>query len=1134
MSYNTVSILNHKRGLPLCAGNALCFLVIFFVSCGTGHQEKLLFEKISPAVSGIVFSNTLSEMDSSYSFINEFGYMGGGVGIGDFNNDGLKDIYFTGNQVSSRLYLNKGNNRFEDITTTAGVGTNVWCAGVSVADVNNDGYDDIYVCVFGKDLVQPEKNLLFINQQNLQFKEEAGVYGLADTGNSTQAAFFDYDRDGDLDMYLANYLLSENNANSIFPKDNSGRSPANDRLYRNEGTPAGVNHPVFTDVTLGAGIREDGYGLGIAVSDYNNDNWPDIYVANDFLSNDELWLNNKNGTFANVIAASMQHQSYSSMGADAADLNNDALTDIVTLDMLPETNERRKLSFSIMNYERYETERSMGYEPEFVRNMLQLNNGTRLSGDTAVPHFSEIGQYAGIHATDWSWSVLMPDIDLDGWKDIHITNGIGRDFINGDFLAFSGGVFSSSLSKEEKRKAIRNKLAALDHVRLSNYVYLNNRDHTFTDVSALSGANEPSMSNGAAYADIDNDGDLDLIVNNINAGAFVLLNRTRENNTSPSPHFITVRLKGDSLNPKAIGAKVLLYRKGETQLLEQYPVRGYFSSVDTDLHFGLGTDKQADSILITWPRGQTRLYQLGAVDSIYLFSEKEGVPIHVQPAPGPQALFTETDAAGGILFSHVDVPFNDYTEQRLLPQKFSQQGPRITTGDVNNDGEMDFFAGGGFNFPGELYIKQKGAGYAVSFIGDSIKWQEDMDCRFLDTDGDRDLDLLITYGDTRYDEKSVHYIPSIYRNDGKGNFRKYTEAFSDSIRVIAGCVAEGDYDKDGDLDLFIGGRVSKRYPLAPRSYLLQNNNGVFTDVTQRVCGALLQPGMVTAAVWTDYDKDKNPDLVIAGEWMPLRFFSSKNGVLIEKTAGAGTAGEEGLWRCIKAADADNDGDIDIIAGNLGLNCDYRCSPETPLELFATDMDKNGSIDPVPFYYLKNKEGKRQSYPALSLPQLGSQVPSVFKKFLYYKDYAQAGYKNLFGHFAGKDVLHLRCTETRTCWFENTGKGSFVKHPLPGAVQFAPVNAILCNDFDKDGKNDLLLAGNEYQTEIITGRFDASYGQFLKGLDGKRFKLLSSGESGFFIRGDVRDIALLDAGNNRQWILAAVNAGRMRVFEIRQP
>ncbi|MDP4215682.1 MAG: VCBS repeat-containing protein, partial [Bacteroidota bacterium] len=803
-------------------------------SC-TQKRKDSLFTRLDPGESGIHFSNDLSDDDSSRSFINEFGYMGGGVGVGDFNNDGLKDLFFSGNQVSCKLYINKGNNQFEDITEKAGLGTDVWATGVSIVDINNDGYDDIYVCVLGKDLIHPAKNLLFINQHNLTFKEEAEEYGLAFSGSSTQAVFFDYDKDGDLDMYLVNYLVGAN-TNSITPRIRTGRSPANDRLFRNEGYSKTKGHPVFSDVTLQANIKEDGYGLGVAVSDFNNDGWPDIYVANDFLSNDELWLNNHDGTFSNCISTALQHQSYSSMGADAADINNDGLPDIMTLDMLPETNERKKTSVFFMNYERYQAERRMGYEPEFMRNMLQLNNGCFKSGDSIkTPYFSEIGQLAGIQATDWSWSVLLADFDNDGWKDIHITNGIGRDFINGDFLEFSSNIFNSGKSRAEQEKIIRKRLAELDHVNLPNYLYHNDHHYQFTDISAEAGINEPSMSNGAVYVDLDNDGDLDLVVNNIDKEAFVFINNTTQKNKPPANHYLSLRLNGDSLNPRGFGTKIYVYNEGQVQMQEEYPVRGYFSSVDQQLLFGLGKADHVDSLTVIWPDERRQTLRSLPADTILALNwhEAGGAGGRGQGATGVNpdgpTLFTEIGSSTGLAYLHHENPFNDFSVQRLLPHKYSQLGPFLTTGDINNDGATDVFIGGAYNFSGKLFMQQPDHTFAGKNLVDSIKMEEDMDCLLFDADNDGDLDLLVTGGDVQYEENSVFYKPRLYLNDGKGHFTLKPDAIPASVMTIAGVVTAGDYDGDGDLDLFIGGRVSKEYPLSPRSYILQNNKGVFTD-----------------------------------------------------------------------------------------------------------------------------------------------------------------------------------------------------------------------------------------------------------------------------------------------------------------
>ena len=1111
----------------------ICFLFSSVVtqSCRT-KNNNLLFSKLHPSESGIHFSNDIHDTDSTNSMINEFGYMGGGVGIGDFNNDGLKDIFFTANQVTSRIYINKGNNQFYDITEKAGLVTNVWATGVSVVDINSDGYDDIYICTYGKNLIRRSKNLLYINQHDLTFKEQATNYGLADTGYSSQAAFFDFDRDGDLDMYLANYTFNNSNvsANYIVPRDNSGKSPANDRLYRNEGDSLHLGHPVFTDVSLQAGIKEDGYGLGIAVSDFNNDGWPDVYLANDFVSNDILWLNNKNGTFTNCIDRAMRHQSYSSMGVDAADLNNDGLGDVVTLDMLPEDNERKKITYSSMNYERYQAERYRGYDPSFMRNMLQLNNGNINNENILLPFFSEIGQLAGIHATDWSWSVLLADFNNDGWKDVHITNGIGRDFINIDFIEFSNEVFQSITDRKEQQKAIKKKLASLSHVELSNYLYSNNKDYTFTDISKNAGVDELSLSNGAAYADLDNDGDLDLVVNNINKTAFVFVNNTIQKGQPKQAHFLKVALNGESGNKHAFGAKICIYSNGKMQMQEQNPVRGYYSSVDPDLVFGLGAETKVDSLVAIWPNGQKTVRKNIAADSILILSSQDVQTDQQELKTNLPHLFTDITSSSGISYRHTDYEFNDFAVQRLLPQKFSQLGPFLTTGDIDNDGRTDIYVGAAATFSGVFYLQNPDQTFHPKNLTEGSKFEEDSDCLLFDADNDGDLDLIATYGDIQQPDTSSYYRPRLYINDGKGKFSFKSNAIPDQVRTIAGCVSAGDYDHDGDLDLFIGGRVSKQYPLSPRSFILQNDHGVFSDITENACAFLQKPGMVTSSVWTDFDNDRQLDLIVAGEWMPVRFFKNDRGILKEVTDGTGLEQINGMWRRLAAADMDNDGDIDLIAGNLGLNCRFKVSPSEPMQLFAEDLDNNGSIDPILFYYIKDKKGEKRLFPDINRNQFADQVPAIKKKFLLNKDYSKASFDDIF---KGKqNPMKLYCDETRSCYFENLGNGKFAKHILPMEAQFAPVNAIICEDFDNDGMKDLLLAGNDYQTEVVTGRYDASYGCFLKGDREKNFTAMSPVNSGFILKGDVKDMKSLTMANGKKLILAAVNNDSLRVFQVR--
>lgn len=1105
---------------------------LFLLCCRTAPKQtnNISFKALPSSQTGINFQNTITENDSINLITNEYLYTGSGVGIGDFNNDGLPDVFLGGNQKSSRLYLNKGNFRFEDITEKAGLVTDFWATGISIVDINSDGYDDIYVCASGSKDPALRKNRLFINNHKLGFSEQAFAYGLADSGYATQAVFFDYDKDGDLDMYLVNHQLYNLNANTIVAPNDPVHAGAADRLYRNEGVQGKLNHPVFTDVSAEAGISDFGYGLGLVVSDFNNDNWPDLYVANDYIANDLLWLNNQHGGFTNAITKTIKHTSYSSMGVDAADINNDGWTDVTSLDMLPENNERQKLMFSFMTDERYELERRTGYAPEFMRNMLQLNNGLRHNNDTALPFFSEIGQFAGIHQTDWSWSVLMADLNNDGWKDMHITNGMGRDMLNQDFVAaFKNDQQLSGLSKSEIAKIAIQKLQEMGQVDLKNYCYQNNGDLTFANVSSAAAIDIPAVSNGCAYADLDKDGDLDLIVNNINKEAFVFANQARQDATASTNNYLSVVLQGSGLNTSGIGAKVWLYANAKVQYTEQNPVRGYMSSVDKILHFGVGNTTKIDSLVVLWSDDKKQTIKKVTGNQLIVLKQQEAQQ-NWQPTqrPTPQ-WFADLTKKLKLDYKHSETYFNDFDFQRLLPQKYSQLGPFITEGDVDGDGLTDFFVGGAYNQTGKIFIQRKDGSFEAKDLEGAHKEQEDLGCVFLDADGDKDLDLFVNSGGYEYDAGSTNYIPRLYKNDGKGNFTIDKEAIASPIYTSAQSVAAADFDGDGDVDIFMGGRVSpSKYPVSPRSYLLQNNGGRFTDVTAEVCPELVEPGMITAALWTNINNDKKPDLVIAGEWMPIRFFVNENGRLREQNSAI--KDKIGQWRSLALADVDKDGDMDIVAGNLGRNNSYKASPERPIKLFAKDLDANGSIDPILAYYINDEAGGAQLYPFIGRDQFASQAPFIKKKYLYHKDYASLTIGRLFEEEKREDMLELTCNETHSCWIENKGDDGFVLHPLPVEAQWSPVNAILCTDIDKDGNSDLLLAGNEYQMSVMTGRYDASYGLFLKG-DGKgNFKTVRPATSGFIIDGDVKDLKLLKT-TSVSLIFAAVNNEPLKVFGI---
>ena len=1114
----------------------LLFFCVGLVCCSSPkNKEGLNFTSLPSSKTGIDFKNIIVENDSLNMFTNEYTYMGAGVGIGDFNNDGLPDIFFAGNQVSSKLYLNKGKMQFEDITQKAGLSTTSWCTGVSVVDINNDGWLDIYVCVSGKVPDAKRKNLLFINQHNLSFKEEAAAYGLAETAYCTQAVFFDYDKDGRLDMYLLNHDLTDARPNDIKDKKVDSNAIAADKLFHNDGIPAGMDHPVFSNISKQAGITEDGNGLGVVVSDFNGDGYPDIYVANDYIRNDLLWLNNKNGTFSNCITSALKHQSYSSMGTDAADLNNDRLPDIISLDMQPETSERKKMMYSFLSDQRHQLEMQKGYEPEYIHNMLQLNNGNRFVNNRQEPFFSEISELAGIAETDWSWSVLIADLDNDGWKDIHIANGMGRDPTNIDFLEYRHNtVVQTGIpdNNAAQQKVFVNHLASLGSVPMRNYIYRNKGNCSFEDVSVKAGISEMAISNGAVYVDLDNDGDLDLITNNINGNAFVLQNETntpdirlRKNN------YLTIKLNGSAFNKDGFGALVYAYSKGFTQMVEQSPVRGYLSSVDNRLHVGLGNN-QIDSLKIIWPDGKTQLLphpvcnKLLQVDYSAAVNGFYATPIEARPFFNEVTQQVKTD------FQHRETFFFDYAFQPLIQQKYSQEGPFISTGDINGDGLEDFFIGGAFHQSGKVFLQQKDGSFSGKDLVKAIKNEEDLQSILFDADGDKDLDLLVIGGSSEFDVNSSFYQPRLYLNDGKGNFSLSNTAFSPLVRTPGKAVAVADMDGDGDMDIFIGGRVSLgSFPQPPRSYILRNDKGKFTDVTTTVCPALENPGLLNAAVWVDIDNDKKPDLIIAGDWMPIRIFKNNGTSLTEITEQSGLSRLPGFWRSLAVVDIDHDGNLDIVAGNLGLNNPYHINSQQPAQMIAKDFDGNGVVDPIFCYWIKNSLGIYQLSSGISRDEWATQVPAIKKQFDNNAAYAKASMDQLFTKPAMDQSMVLNCAETRSGYFKNDGKGKFNFHAFPVMAQFAPVNALVCTDLNGDGNTDIIVAGNEYQTQVSAGRYDASYGLVLMGDSKGVFNALSPVSSGLIIDGDTKDLKLIHLPK-QQLLLAAVNDEKMKAFVVK--
>ena len=1135
--------------------------LLFLISCARPkNQPDLRFTLLPSSVTGIDFTNTITENDSLNMFVNEYTYMGGGVGVGDFNRDGLPDLFFAGSQVSSRLYLNKGDCHFEDITTKAHVTTDNWCTGVTVVDINNDGWPDIYVCVSGKVPGARRRNLLFINQHDLTFKEEAAEYGLADTSYSTQAVFFDYDHDGRPDMYLVNHTLDDPFPNNIRERRLDSNAVAADKLYHNEGIPPGKDHPVFKDVSKQAGIVEDGNGLGVAIGDFNNDGLPDIYVDNDYINNDLLWLNNGDGTFTNVIASAIRHQSYSSMGVDAADINNDGFTDIITLDMQPETSQRKKTMYSFLTDQRHQQELDRGYQPQYIHNMLQLNNGTRhidarqesgparpLTGPATPdaahhprilvppggrdePFFSEIGEMAGLAETDWSWSVLIADFDNDGWKDVHITNGLGRDPTNTDFLEYAHNtVLATGIPQSDpaQRRKFMDRLSTRGPLALRNYLYHNTGGLLFEDISESAGITETAVSNGAVYVDLDNDGDLDLVTNNINGPAFIRRNDAARN------HYLTIRLTGDSTNRDAIGATVYAYQKDRTQVVSEYPVRGYLSSVDSRLHFGFGKD-DVDSLKIVWPDGRQQSIPHPSLDTILSVSYARTSTQDPPADPKAPPLFVDATRQLRTEFRHKETFFFDYQFQPLILQKYSQEGPFISTGDLNGDGLEDFFIGGAFKQSGRLFFQNRDGSFTGRDLVSGSKYEEDMQSVIFDANGDEYPDLLVLGGSSEFDDHSSFYQPRLYLNDGKGNLRLDSTAFSMSIRTPAKCVAVADLDADGLPDIFIGGRVSLgTYPQSCKSYILHNDHGRFVDVTSTVCPALSNAGMLNAAVFTDLDGDGRPDLVIAGDWMPIRIFHNDGKTLQEITAASGLQELPGFWRSLLITDVNHDGYPDIVAGNLGLNNPFHIRVSQPAELISKDFNGNGIMDPILCYYLKDQEGKYTLSSGISRDNWGHQMPALKKRYEDNESYAKASMDELFTGDMMAGALVLEARETRSGYFENDGHGHFSFHPFPLMAQIAPVNAMVCTDVDGDGHPDLILAGNEYQAAVLTGRYDASYGLLLRGDGHGGFLAMSPADDGLILDGDVKDLKLIHAGGHKT-LLSAINDQPLRAFRLSTP
>jgi len=1066
-------------------------------------SQQTLFQLLSPRETKISFSNNINETENLNVLAYEYFYNGGGVAVGDINNDGLEDIFFTSNMGENKLYLNLGNMKFKDITKEACPGLEGrkggWKTGVTMADVNGDGLMDIYICYSGKVDSNMRRNQLFINQGNLKFVEKAKEYGLDDPGYSTQAVFFDYDNDGDLDMFLLNHNVKKIDNLELSKFRNSTDPYAGDKLFENQN-----GH--FVDVSQKAGIHQYPltFGLGVAIADINQDGWQDIYVTNDYNEPDYVYINNHDGTFTEKSKDYFRHIAQFSMGVDIADFNNDGLPDIMTLDMLPEDNRRQKLLQLQENYETFQLMIDQDLYRQYMHNMLQLNNGDGT--------FSEIAQLSGVSNTDWSWCPLLADFDNDGYKDLFITNGYFRDYTNKDFLRYWGDY---KIKKAMDREPVQlfDLIQAMPVTKYPNYIFRNNHDLTFSNKQKEWGIDQPKISSGAVYVDLDNDGDLDLVVNNINENAFVYKNQSREKDKTS---YLAIKLKGKGANTNAIGAKVYIYADGLMQYQEVNPNRGYLSCVSTVLHFGLGDKTKVDSVRIIWPDQSRQLLTDVAINQKLIIDEKNVSPPENQKSKTEKTIFAKAPAI--IDYKHEEFTENDFKRQLLMLFMYSKTSPVIAKTDVNKDGLEDLFVSGDKNKPGKIYVQQARGKFSPLDIniGDE-NTSAISDASFFDANGDGYPDLYVAKGGYSLWEPNTPALQDeLYINDGKGNFKLSQGLLPDMSANSKSCVRPCDYDNDGDMDLFVGGRVIPgKYPLAPKSYLLTNDGKGHFNITSTPFDNI---GMVTDAQWVDLNNDGRKDLIICGEFMPVKVFINTVNGFVDKTSEYFDKPENGFWFSLNVADVDGDGKPDIIAGNLGLNSQIHDSEKEPAELYYADFDGNGSIDPFFNFYVQGK-----SYPFVSRDELNEQIYPMRKKFHSYKDYSDATIKDIFSNEELAKAGKLTVTENKTVCFLNRN-GKFVKSVLPMQAQFSMVSKIITKDFDHDGKTDLLLLGNHTDNRLKLGSIDANYGCLLTG-DGKgNFNYVSQPLSGLSVKGDVKSADEITIAGEKYIVIGISNVG----------
>ena len=1112
-------VVTEPSRLPKAGVMGTLVLLLCLTSCN--RHKGAVFELLAPGETGVSFANTITTTDSLNVQTDVYVYNGAGVGVGDIDNDGLPDLFFAGNMVSSRLYLNKGHLRFEDITASAGVTTHRWATGVTMVDINNDGFLDIYVSVSGPQWSKgaDRANLLFINNGNRTFTEAAAKYGVADTGFTTQAAFLDYDRDGCLDLFLLeNSPQDFSRGVASHPTGMRGTTPGSyNQLYHNN------CNGTFTNVSKEAGILEDaGYGLGVAVADVDRDGWPDIYVSNDGLPNDVLYVNNRNGTFTNKAAKSLKHGSAAGMGVDVADFNNDGWPDIVQADMLPRDLSRRKRMSGFTSLGNLLDSRNRGFRDDYGINSLQLSNGVTSSGDVV---FSEIGRMAGVSHTDWSWSALFADFDNDGNKDVFIGNGYPKAVNDLDYL---NSVFAAQrVGGPESIRSRREMLARLPGYHETNYAFRNAGDLTFVDESKRWGFDVPSYSYGAVYADLDNDGKLDLVVSNIDAPAFVFRNVSPNDDTH---HWLRVRLDGEPPNRRGVGAQLTLTAGGQKQYIYQNPTRGYMSSVDDRPHFGLGRARRADTLEIRWPDGRVQLLTNLAADREIVVRQADAAARPAAPVIPESRVFALADPKRSIVYKHqATYRFADLGVQSLLPYMLSSHGPPIAVADVDGDGLDDVFVGGGSGVPGKLFLQRKDGSFVESTTGqpwEADKGFEDWGALFFDGNGDGRPDLYVASGGYALAPGSSLLQDRLYINQGAGRFVRAADALPPMLTSKA-TVRAGDFNGDGRLDLFVAGRLTPRdYPAPTRSYILRNDGGHFTDVTDAVAPELVKPGgMVTDAQWLDFDGDGKLDLVTVGEWMAPRFYHNDGARFHDATSATGLPSMRGWWYSLAAADVDHDGRPDLIAGNLGLNYSYTTSRDSTFGVYAADLTGSRRTDVV----LTQRFGGVE-HTLSGMAPLGKEVYTLGLRYPTYGAFADATVDKLFTRDQLAHALHYEVDTFASVYLHNDGNGRFTSTPLPMLAQISPIRGIVALDVDGDGNLDLVVAGNMYDTEPNTPRADASNGLWLRG-DGKgHFTPIPAVQSGFFAPLNVSGLALIATPQGKA-ILVVNTADSLQTFLI---